>query len=398
MKRVITRLFVSLPVLCLWRGTSKGEDICIAASNGAAASVGESLLQSRHVLQPSLAAAEAEPPRPATGPAPSNRSSASHAAPVTLSQVPYAVPAASNSSSASHAAPVTLSQVPLAPRLPRVIRSSRNRTTLFYHVHIPKTGGTVVANLLWSDICAPLEDNITYAGWESHCGKTCDMGLTDNELSCADPDRNNVEHNACALNVHRAEALKAKAGAKNIVYVTTLRRGSERLVSQWLHEIHTGLFVPPTGVPPVSNESLQLYIIGGNHSGAGWLGRKSPTLRNNLQIGQLASKYTTLDSVAAVTREDLKMAKQALTMGQWIIGFTKCMDKVQERLVLYAKHVHGYCKHKAVPANVEGTSNIVLDPATTAMLDSNCLLDNELFDWAWEQAERREDPRFAGTC
>jgi len=271
-------------------------------------------------------------------------------------------------------------------------------------VHLPRTGGTVVANLLVSNICNPFEENIALLGWKDACSKTCEMGFTDNEFTCF-PRRIDFEHNAYALNMQRAEALKLEIGAQNIVYVTTLRRGSDRLVSQWLHEVKLSSWIPPPGVEPISNESLQLFITGGAHTGLGWMARKSPSLRNNLQVGQLASVYTDLESTATVTRAELEVAKQVLMQGEWVIGFTDCLDQLQSKLLLYAESVHGSgLKQKAVPVKeacqkMNGAERtIALDQETSEMLDSHCSLDNELHDWAWDLAAKGTDSRFAGTC
>jgi len=59
------------------------------------------------------------------------------------------------------------------------------------------------------------------------------MGLSDNEFSC-DPGQFLVEHAPLAQSLQRSQDLMAATGAKRIVYVTTLRYGSERVISQWL--------------------------------------------------------------------------------------------------------------------------------------------------------------------
>lgn len=41
------------------------------------------------------------------------------------------------------------------------VQAQAEVSTLFYHIHIPRTGGITVANLLVGDICTPFEDNIT---------------------------------------------------------------------------------------------------------------------------------------------------------------------------------------------------------------------------------------------
>lgn len=292
---------------------------------------------------------------------------------------------------------------------PKVLRSMENKSTLFYHVHIPKTGGTTVANLLLADICAPFEDNITPLNWKSLCNTTCEMGLTDNEFTCQGSaagsqdasSREWVEHNAYALNRQRAETLMSTSGAQSIVYVTTLRRGSQRLLSQWAFEVELKLWIPEDGIEPFSNESLRLYLTNGTNLGGGWIGKWSASIRNNLQVAQLASVYYDLMAEDNVTREHLELAKQTLMTGQWVIGFTDCMDTLQDKLLQHSRSLHGSAKAKAVPPREHWRStpsDIKLDSMTEQMLDDHCALDNELSLWAWRLAEQRQDPRFTEIC
>jgi hypothetical protein len=284
----------------------------------------------------------------------------------------------------------------LAPAYPKVLRSIYDRTTLFYHVHIPKTGGTTVANLLVADICAPDSDRIELANWADHCNKSCEMGLTDNEFSCY-PDRNVVEHNAWMWNLKRATDLLAKIGATRVVFVTTLRRGSDRVVSQWIAELGYKSYVPPAGMEPHSMESLRHYILALPHTGQSWIAGGNPSLRNNLAVGLLSSKLQ-WNNPNPLTRQDLEDAKQVLLTGEWLIGFSPCMHTLQERLMDYSRFVHGRVIDKIVPVKVEtSASKVQIDAETQAMLDQNAALDNELYDWAWSLANSNM-ARFAGTC
>lgn len=235
------------------------------------------------------------------------------------------------------------------------------------------------------------------------------MGLTDNIFS-GFPRRVEFEHNTFAVNAKRAETLKVLTGAQNLVFVTTLRRGSDRVLSQWSLEIAAGKWAPPSGIANLSNESLQLYITGAGFTSRQWIRNNSTgslSQRNNLQVAQLASigpewrggrhPYVGLDD-RIITREHVEVAKHVLMTGDWLIGFTQCMKEVHDRLTSY----EGPSVHKEYPqssANIytsARSSDIVLSPETSAMLDAHCSLDNELFVWAWAMA--RTDSRFAGIC
>lgn len=290
-----------------------------------------------------------------------------------------------------------------------------DRSTLFYHFHIPRTGGTTIASLLVADVCSPglntntaLLDgtnqiNLRYDG-TNLCTLPCELGLTDNELSCASPDRLHFEHQMFSQNYKRSEDLMASTGAQKTIFVTTLRRGSDRLKSQWALEVvqdNNSLWIPPPGVEKLSNESLQLYLWGGHHTGDGWeWTRKNPSQNNNLQVAQLASIDP--ESPEVVTRAHLELAKQVLMTGDWLIGFTKCLDKVHEKITTYTKALHGTIPETVMPRELgdEAAADVGMnmDAETTAFLDSQCAFDNELFDWAWALAEANADERFAETC
>jgi len=281
------------------------------------------------------------------------------------------------------------------------LERTKDTTTLFYHVHFPKTGGTTVANLLVGDVCSPFEDATPRLEWDSRCSKVCEMGLTDNQFSC-NAGRDNFEHQLLSLQSKRAESLKVQSGAQSVIYVTTLRRGSERLISQWAHEVRNKVFVPSTGVPAYSNESLQLYLTGapnGMHdrrNGKGWINAGYVSQRNNLQVAQLASVDPW--SPAGVNRNDLESAKQKLFTGMWVVGFMKCMDKVQAKLELYGTSLHRGFKRKPAPVTNPTPSKFAFNQATLLLLDGHCSLDNELYDWAWGMAQNPEFKQFAGTC
>jgi hypothetical protein len=291
----------------------------------------------------------------------------------------------------------------LSSAYPKVLRSMSAKETLFYHVHIPKTGGSTVAELLVSDICAPMSDNISLHGYRDYCNITCEMGFTDNQLACF-PNRNHFEHNAFSLNMQRAEELKSRIGARKIIYVTTLRRGSDRVVSHWAAELHYGSFRPPPGVPLWSMESLRHYFMGwrnyGSHDGRGWIAGSNPSLRNNLQVGQLSSWLTPDNNQIdkPLTRKHLEAAKQVLMQGDWIIGFTTCMPQMQKRLSERAKALHMRFKEKAAPRPPSATSHVVIDPETQAQLDRHSWLDNALYKWVWDLATKFPGRRFTDTC
>merc|ERR1719359_751223 len=109
----------------------------------------------------------------------------------------------------------------------------KDMTTFFYHVHIPKTGGTTVGNLLTAYYCNPYSPNLDVKLWYPYlCTQPCTFGLVDTFLSCYTADRHKHEHDLLQNSMLRAEEFKRKSGAQNLVYVTTLRRCQKRVISQ----------------------------------------------------------------------------------------------------------------------------------------------------------------------
>lgn len=282
---------------------------------------------------------------------------------------------------------------------PKVLRSLYDKKTLYYHVHVPRTAGTLVANLLVADICAPESEAIGVEDWNDQCGKTCEMGLSDNMLSCSDDNRPDFEHSIFDTNFLRAEQLRESTGAEKVVFVTTLREGSARLISQWAKEVSMQTFVHPPEVKEpggelerYSSDSLRTYI----NASSGWMAGKNYLARNNLQVATLAS--VPFFTLTPVTREHLERAKSVLMTGNWIIGFTHCMGKLHGKLMQRASLLHQNVKPKVLPENrpadyrasVRGLSQEVM-----AEVEAASALDTELFRWALKIASSRADERWA---
>jgi hypothetical protein len=288
----------------------------------------------------------------------------------------------------------------------------RSLSKLYYHFHVPRTAGTTVANLLVADICQPYSEKFDFVGWESFCTLPCEAGLVDCELSCYPDDiegrgRWEIEHSVFALHQPRADDLLRLTGAKSVVFVTALRHGSDRVVSQWLKESYHGSWVPPHDVPKLSNESLQLFLkIPGKVAGGGWIAGDSTAVRNNLQVASLAS-LDLVDPEQTVTEDDLELAKQVLMMGEWVIGFKDCVEQLHEKLEQIAFLAHGRSiSHKKLTSvhpegSYEGTfypDRRSFNQETLDLLNAAASFDNKLYEWAWEEADKQEDGRWAGTC
>jgi hypothetical protein len=273
---------------------------------------------------------------------------------------------------------------------------------------MPKTGGTTVANLLIADLCVlfdPTMDLFTDDGAQSFnpvCSKTCPMGNADTGLSCfpgASQQRDLILHGDWMVHANRAEDVKSRSGAAEVVWVTSLRRGSDRILSQWSHELNSERWQPPQGVEPLSSESLRAYLLNDrwlhdsfseSHDKASW--------RNNKQVSLLASVETGSVSHNNPMREveegDLELAKTVLRTGKWVVGFTDCLPKLHMKLEEIAIGIHGTgTAHKDMSGDMshgtERQADVLkasLDPETLEILNNAAVWDNALYDWAQEQA------------
>jgi hypothetical protein len=155
----------------------------------------------------------------------------------------------------------------------------------------------------------------------------------------------------------------------------------------------------------MSNESLKFYITGGDSSKCSYL-CDNLSQRINRQVAHLAS----VDANKVLTQEDVETAKKALTLstGSWVIGFTECMEELHQKLLLYAYTLHGGYnrdKRSSTPhvslsafSEMSEADGVVLNQELRDILDSQCSLDDQLYNWAWAEAQTNEDGRFAGTC
>jgi hypothetical protein len=280
---------------------------------------------------------------------------------------------------------------------------------LFYHFHVPRTGGTTVANLLVADLCQPYDEKLhQFVGWSSYCTLPCPQSIVDNELTCqpgADPERKMIVHSLFSTHQKRAASAKRVSGAKQIVYVMTLRKPSDRVVSQWMKESFHGGWQPPPGVAKLSDESLRLYLTtpGSQNPGKGWIAAASNSQRNNLHVGMLAS-LDQYDAHRAVTKEDLETAKRVLTHGAWIIGFTECLEQLHLRLEKQASFQHHGNHHKELVFERPEKKQFDVDinsfnKETLDLLHEKTAIDNELYKWAWGEASKKNaSKRWAGTC
>lgn len=273
--------------------------------------------------------------------------------------------------------------VPAAP--------NASRDTLYMHFHMPKTGGTTVSNLMVASLC---KGEMKNQGWEGHCSRSCENALVDTELSCLDGERR--EHPPFSIASSRAQRLVEKHGARSVLYVTTVRAGWQRVISQWSHELEDNTWSPTSGTPPASNASLLMYLRGEGHKARhhGFAQESSFPARNNHQVAQLASVPTYTSK--GVWRDHLEAAKAVLLSdgNHWLIGFPDCMALLQERL---SKLAGGSAALGMMPhQEARSPPDLVLNEEVVRELQKRTALDNELYEWALAQARRNQ--RFAGPC
>jgi len=264
----------------------------------------------------------------------------------------------------------------------------RTSDVLYYHVHLPKTGGTTTSNMILTELCGDSDGHVKAYDWDRHCKISCEHAMVDTEISCIQGKR--WEHAKWNRISEFVIDVKKSFPIRKVVYITTLRRGSKRVVSHWAQEMQQlKIWQPPPNVPRVSNESFLLYLLGANWTNK-WPGveANSVSQRNNFQVASLASVPDDME----VTSEHLEEAKERLKTGSWIIGFTDCLDRLRHRLWTLGNHDSTLALEALPHLQHRTPSAIQFNETVMDELEKQCRFDNELYAWAWEQSTK--DQRF----
>jgi len=253
---------------------------------------------------------------------------------------------------------------------------------LYYHVHIPKCGGTTLSNIIVSNLCGNGIDAVQTSDWETHCSVKCERAMVDTEASCMNEWR--LEHAKFDNISKRIDSLMTLYPIRKVVYITTLRPGTKRMISQWAHEVNSlKTWTPPADVSPMSNESLLVYLEGKNWKN-NWPGvaADSVSQRNNFQVATLAAVPGDME----VTAEHLEQAKEKLKTGEWIIGFTECLPQLHHKLwTLGASSGQNFNSTLPMLAH-ESPKELSFNSEVMDSLWAHSRFDNELYEWAWQQS------------
>merc|ERR1719440_1542051 len=189
--------------------------------------------------------------------------------------------------------------------------------------------------LMLAHLCMPFESQPEFLGWNRRCSRECKLANVDAQFTCFSGRK---EHGLFPEVKQRAENLSKSVGAKEIFYVTTLRRGSDRLLSEFLYNVNSGGWSADEGfceedyescshrnITEISNETLQVYL---DEISTFWPG-------GNLQIAFLLSEGRS-DLInrfgkSPMTEEHLRSTQRVLTKGNWMIGFADCMAGMSKK-------------------------------------------------------------------
>ena len=313
------------------------------------------------------------------------------------------------------------------------------------HFHVPKTGGTSVANALGALLCRgttqPLKPEVE--PWLQRGTRSCAGAVLDTEFSWPAlsliETLHRREHGSLLKSFSRADAIAlnymnpGKSSYSRIIFVTTLRSSTERVISHWVHcNLALGAPRTPASSPPValmvgaglnggntifdrrcelgnirlwpnlsssappwfSEASLHHFL---NHDFRAVPRDHSSWLRvNNAQVGALSSANP---HQAPLNSSHLKVAKSALLSGRysqhgastsWLIGFADCLSDFFLNLAarfgvpphvaqkLAAERLEA--RHSLLGRNLSLPSNAL---ARVARLNS---LDTALYRWAKQLA------------
>jgi len=254
---------------------------------------------------------------------------------------------------------------------------------LYYHVHLPKTGGTTTSNIIVSNLCGLGNGSVQSYGWTEHCKVPCARTMVDTEAACINGSR--WEHPKMNHVSDIVVKLKKYFPIRHVVYITTLRKGSKRLVSQWAHEMNElKTWEPPPDVPRMSNKSLLLYLAGANWTNK-WAGVEADSVsqRNNFQVASLAAVPGNVE----VTAEHLEQAKHTLKTGKWVIGFTECLPQLHHTLWTLSSVSSESTFNGTLPRlEHQAPSDLRFNDKVKDELERQTQFDNELYEWAWRQS------------
>jgi len=214
------------------------------------------------------------------------------------------------------------------------VMDPRKGQPIWMHLHIPKTGGTTLSNMLICDFCNEKQCESLELGWGSHCSRPCAAAFIDTEMHCMKLMRSSTaidmrrEHASFTTQRERAEALARTFHATGVVYLTLLRGGADRTISHWAHEMSMmpeNIVVNGTLVNRYAEESLRWYVSNSWQNRSRWA-----NFRNNMQVAMLAS----VPDSTLVTRDHLEKAKSVLLKEErrWLVGFTYCIARYRRHL------------------------------------------------------------------
>jgi hypothetical protein len=278
-----------------------------------------------------------------------------------------------------------------------VVAQKHGSKMLLEHVHLPKSAGTTVSNMLAAVTCKRTTE-IDSLEFDHRCSYSCSNAnvVLDTELACLNEDGGRVEHRLFDdQKAHAVNLKKIHHQIGTIVYTTTLREGTDRAISNWAHCMNEIKFHGPEqsqnrrnlcGIEysaltsTLSDETLRHWIRtyahgdGGAHD-QGYLWFRA----SNMQVGMLAS----VPKGEPVTREHLEEAKTLLSSGQWLVGVYDCLPA-------YFKHIAKLVRldldssHTpySPPDTMHRTAEIMLSNDVLAEVREANSLDNELYEWA----------------
>ena len=341
--------------------------------------------------------------------------------------------------------------------------------TLLFHLHAPKCAGTSLSVSLVSDFC-PDSDVTTatwghskkLVGWETRCQWPCsgkydeaygpaaldqqqlepprantstsqhwkaerqDQVMLDTEFSCMRRGRgvgssNRREHALLKESTSRARALARYYAAQwpssshlfpavsmgtKVIYVLTLRRGTERAISHWSHCMNEASNHPEWAQCTLGKIALGPYrrAAGGlfssnslvHFANSSYSEENYPWFRySNLQVGMLASIPSSQREW--LTDEDLQRAKFALmglrapkksgadkAASDIAVGFVECLPKLLPALkqMVHDEFTLDTAQLPLLQLERQTPNELKISAKARAFVTERNSLDDQLHDWA----------------
>ena len=275
-----------------------------------------------------------------------------------------------------------------------------NTSAYYYHIHIPKCGGTTVSNMMVSAFCTTGTEPLPTGTleWQENCHLAeCEARPISTEVSCA--SERSVEHEFIdEAELHAMKfidtAFAGKIEKPRVIFVTTLRSGAGRSISawafcsklKWTDVGFCGNFKP--GGEEMSNTSLLDWAT--RYDTIPCMAKFDPRnlaaltvpcyfRANNAQVAQIASVHT---HDVEINSTHVEKAKAIIERDDWVVGISECLPAFFKKLGALAGVEITDAHARAIPELAHKDYSDDFNEEVLDVVRKANAADEELYQWA----------------